>query len=413
MRPNSRPGPAIPHAVSPLLSQAAFGDRLPRETPPGLRRPVAIDVFSGAGGMSLGFEAAGFDVVAAVDKDPVHLATYGYNFPLTELLYRDVETLTGTELLQVAETGIRNHSQTARWDGVVDCLFGGPPCQSFSSMGRQQPDDERAGLVDHFARLVCELRPRSFVMENVPGMLQPRNHAVLQRALSAFTEAGYRLVSDGPFVLDASVFGVPQRRRRVFVVGISADTPFRAGIPTGYVPEVTVGDAIGDLVNVDLFAALMLSDEMALHDGTARWMDENASSYASELRSASWGACYPRIWEKNVLTSSMRTLHSQEVVERWKAVAPGDTDVASRQPRLHSDRLSPVLRAGTGSDHGSHTSCRPIHPRDPRVITVREGARLHGYPDWMRFHRTKWHGFRQVGNSVPPPLARAVASEVA
>ena len=99
-------------------------------------------------------------------------------------------------------------------------------------------------------------------------------------------------------------------------------------------------------------------------------------------------------------------------MERFAATECGTTERVSRFLRLHPDGISNTLRAGTASDHGAYTAPRPIHPKYARVITVREAARLHGYPDWFRFHVTKWNGFREIGNSVPAPLGRAVASEI-
>jgi DNA (cytosine-5)-methyltransferase 1 len=113
-----------------------------------------------------------------------------------------------------------------------------------------------------------------------------------------------------------------------------------------------------------------------------------------------------------LLTSSMRTVHTERSVRRFAATVQGTTEAISRFLRLHPDGICNTLRAGTDAQRGAHTSPRPIHPTSPRVITVREAARLHGYPDWFRFHSTKWHGFRQIGNSVPPPLGRAVAASL-
>jgi len=113
-----------------------------------------------------------------------------------------------------------------------------------------------------------------------------------------------------------------------------------------------------------------------------------------------------------MLTSSMRTIHSPLSKKRFKATPSGETEAVSRFLKLDPDGICNTIRAGTASDRGAFTSPRPIHPYSPRCITVREAARLHSYPDWFRFHTTKWHGFRQVGNSVPPLLGQAVASQV-
>ena len=121
---------------------------------------------------------------------------------------------------------------------------------------------------------------------------------------------------------------------------------------------------------------------------------------------------YRRRFDANTLTSSRRTIHTEKSRERFAKTTPGDTEPVSRFRKLALDGRCNTLRAGTDSARGAFTSPRPIHPIWDRVITVREAARLHSYPDWFRLHVTKWHGFRQVGNSVPPFLGRAVARQV-
>lgn len=138
-----------------------------------------------------------------------------------------------------------------------------------------------------------------------------------------------------------------------------------------------------------------------------------ASAYARVLRGLAEDPkdfSYPREWNVKRLTSSMRTDHTTLSQRRFKKTQWGKVEPVSRFLKLDPDGICNTLRAGTGSDKGAFTSPRPIHPYFPRCITVREAARLHSYPDWFRFHATKWHGFRQIGNSVPPLLGRAVAS---
>jgi DNA (cytosine-5)-methyltransferase 1 len=130
------------------------------------------------------------------------------------------------------------------------------------------------------------------------------------------------------------------------------------------------------------------------------------------LDSDAWHFGYPRLWQPDVLTSSARTVHSEISQQRFAATDPGSVEPISRFFKLSADGVSNTLRAGTDAARGAFTSPRPIHYRFSRCITVREMARLHGFPDWFRFHRTKWHGARQIGNAVPPPLARAVASSL-
>lgn len=136
------------------------------------------------------------------------------------------------------------------------------------------------------------------------------------------------------------------------------------------------------------------------------------SAYARALRVGpprQLGGTRGRSLRRSGLVSGVaRTLHSEEVVERFGRMAGGERDPISRYPRLHWDRPAPVLRAGTGRDHGSFQAARPVHPQEPRVISVREAARLQGFPDWFQFSGTKWHSHRMIGNSVSPQLGRGV-----
>jgi DNA (cytosine-5)-methyltransferase 1 len=170
----------------------------------------------------------------------------------------------------------------------------------------------------------------------------------------------------------------------------------------------SVWEAIGDLPDADDYPELLDSDNVLAKFG-------EPSAYAARLRRLvrdPFDFSRPRPFDEKLLTSSARTVHTAASVERFAATLPGKTESISRFLRLHPDGVCSTLRAGTASDRGAHTSPRPIDPYLPRVITVREAARLHGYPDWFRFHATKWHGFRQIGNSVPPPLAKAVAASL-
>lgn len=381
------------------------------------RRPVAVDLFCGAGGMSLGFEQAGFDVLAAVDNDPVHLATYSFNFPIASTLCADISTISASDVLAAAGAAWRRSYPDDPWDESIDCVLGGPSCQGFSSIGRRDPADKRNVLVLAFVDLVAQLQPRYFVLENVPGILSPKNVSALSALLESIGSSGYDLIGQGPLTLDAQAFGVPQSRKRVFLVGVNRRVPMPS-IPAPSDKRVTVGEAIDDLVNIELFDELLSSDSVRLDRRTLSAMEAKGSLYSQMLRSgpsqsaASVGLQYPRIWDRSVLTASTRTVHSASVRRRFNAIPQGAKEKVGWLPRLKEDAQATTLRAGTGRDHGSHTSPRPIHHLYDRVITVREAARLHSYPDWFRFHSTKWHGFRQVGNSVPPGLARAVATAI-
>lgn len=372
-------------------------------------RPIGIDLFAGAGGMSLGFEQAGFDVAAAVEIDPVHCAVHKFNFPRTAVIPRSVERLTGREIRVAAGIGNR----------PVDCVFGGAPCQGFSLIGHRVFDDPRNSLVLDFVRIVAELDARTFVFENVKGLTVGDHKRFLHELVAAFDARGYEVRLPWR-VLNASNFGTPQSRERLILFGAKKGTSLPdypaaitapagrrggAGLPTG----PSCADALDDLPDAETFAALLHGDAVA----TDRY--GSLSRYAAEMRcrgNEAWHYGHPRLWNPAILTSSARTDHTEISRRRFAETAGGEVEPISRLFKLPADGVSNTLRAGTDGSRGAFTSPRPIHYRYARCVTVREMARLHGFPDWFRFNVTKWHGARQIGNAVPPPLARAVAAEV-
>src|ERR1051326_40788 len=346
----------------------------------------AIDLFCGAGGMALGFEQAGVRVLAAVDASEVSVLTYRCNFPHTEVIMENVAGLTARKL----------KLSTSLIDRPIDVVFGGPPCQGFSVGGKRAPGDPRNQLVLEFGRLVVGLGPKYFVMENVAGYLRPEYTAIRQRFERVVRDGGYGLVR--PIcVLNAAEFGVPQRRMRAFVLGYrESEAP--PVYPTPKKRRVSVAEAIDDLRCIE-GSALLLGD---VYTGALG----QPSAYARRLRAAA------KMRARTVLTGCVRTKHSDETLRRFGLVVPGRAERVSRFIRLTGAGLAPTLRAGTGRENGRFMAPRPIHPEFDRCITVREAARLHSYPDDFVFHEAKWHGIMQIGNSVPPLLARAVATEI-
>jgi DNA (cytosine-5)-methyltransferase 1 len=379
---------------------------------PTKRRPVGVDLFAGAGGMSLGFEQAGFNVAAAVEYDPIHCSTHEFNFPNCAAICRSVADIDAAYIRRESKIG----------DGRVDVVFGGAPCQGFSMIGKRALDDPRNSLVHHFVRLVVDLKASYFVFENVRGLTIGKHANFLAEIIQEFQKNGYRVDEDYR-VLNAANYGVPQDRRRLFLFGA------RKGSPLPIYPEPTheprkkakgnhgdlflehtptVWEALRDLPEADEYEELLDRDWVR-----ARF--KVPTKYSASLRGHEADPddySVPREFDSSLLTSSLRTIHTDLSKKRFSETPPGDTEPISRFLKLDPKGICNTIRAGTASDHGAFTSPRPIHPYSPRCITVREAARLHSYPDWFRLHVTKWHGFRQIGNSVPPFLARAVASKV-
>jgi DNA (cytosine-5)-methyltransferase 1 len=286
-------------------------------------------------------------------------------------------------------------------------------------IGHRALDDPRNSLVREFVRIVAELKASYFVFENVKGLTIGEHKVLLEELIEEFARLGYR--TRLPWrVLDTADYGVPQHRERLILIGARtgirlpeypeaafrpADVARRGLLPMG----PSCRDALGDLPNAEQFEDLAYADEVP----TVEW--GRPSRYAREMRCIgvdSWHFGYVRQWDRRLLTSSLRTEHTEISRRRFEATPPGHVEPISRFYKLSAEGLSNTLRAGTDSSRGAFTSPRPIHYAYPRCITVREMARLHGFPDWFRFHQTKWHGARQIGNAVPPPLARAIAMQV-
>ncbi|MEN9568367.1 MAG: hypothetical protein RLZZ69_3563 [Cyanobacteriota bacterium] len=384
-------------------------------------RPIAVDLFAGAGGMTLGFEQAGFDVLAAVELDPIHASVHEYNFPFWTTICRSVSQTSAQEIRE----------QSAIGDRDIDVVFGGPPCQGFSLMGKRDLSDERNSLVFDFVRLVLDLQPKYFVLENVRGITVGKQRQVLETVMTEFPQHGYQ-VRQNPQILNAANYGVPQNRQRLFLLGCRQgltlpqypdaktcfpqkdhQTKLQSNCPASSrlhsLPNTpTVGEAIGDLPEVNHYPELKLRDWVVANYG-------QPSSYAHKLRNPTLvtdNYAYKREYPAKLLTCSRRTNHTSQTITRFAQTIPGKSDRISHFYRLDLTGICTTLRAGTASNRGAFTSPRPIHPVTPRCITVREAARLHSYPDWFMFHATKWHGFRQIGNSVPPLLAQAIAQEI-
>jgi DNA (cytosine-5)-methyltransferase 1 len=363
-------------------------------------RPKIIDLFAGAGGFSLGAHLAGFSPALAIEIDRNLGYSRGINFPGSKTLYSDITTVDPAFALREANIE----------PGELSGIIGGPPCQGFSEMGRRDPSDERNGLVGRFFDYVVALEPAFFVMENVPGILDADLRFHLDQGLERVSTS-YVIV--GPIVLNAKDFGAATTRERVIVVGYRADR----------VNAVNERDflaaQIGSSKVLDAISDVPPPQSVEIDSSGHAW-----GYYAPELlplasyaRRARQGP--PRGLGNRQIRDAVRelrvsglqpTLHTPAVRARFESLEPGQVDSVSKYPRLRWDGVCTTLRAGTGRDRGSFQAARPIHPTEHRVITVREAARLQGFPDWFQFHPTIWHSFRMIGNSVSPYFAKAILS---
>lgn len=362
-------------------------------------RPLAIDLFAGAGGLSLGLEQAGFDVIAAVEIDPIHSCVHEYNFPKCAVLAHPIEKISGDDIRKAA-----NLPNTT----TIDLVAGGAPCQGFSLIGQRALDDPRNQLVKHYIRIIDELKPNYCLFENVKGLTVGKHKEFLNEIIQELEAIGYDIVKPWQ-VLNAKDFGVPQSRERLFLLGT------RKGLTQPEYPNseeftpVNCEQALGDIPDAELFVELESSDSVPFK------YVKRASGYSSLMRCTNdeaWKLGHKRNWNSKVLTGSLRTNHTEISRRRFSETPAGKVESVSRLFKLPPNGVSNTLRAGTDSARGAFTSPRPIHYNFDRCITVREMARLHGFPDWFRFHETKWHGARQIGNAVPPQLAYALGRQV-
>jgi DNA (cytosine-5)-methyltransferase 1 len=320
-----------------------------------MKKAIGIELFAGCGGLSTGFLDAGLHVVAGyeIDKRAVDVYNYNHSYRGSVGFEVDLSTASGSELLQLA--GIKS----------VDFMIGGPPCQPFSIAGKMRGSlDSRADLVRHYVRLVGELEPSAFVFENVPNLAAIDDGKVLKKIKASLARLGYSVQHQ---VVSAASFGVPQNRKRLLIIGFRGKCVPRFPAPTHGIPgrpAVSCSEAIGDLPTSGEFGETGVFN----HEPTA---------------------------------------HSRDMIERLHRLEPGKRERGSFHDRLHPDRPSYTLRAGSGN----FSPLRPVHYSQDRVITVRESARLQGFSDdfiWPdRVPRLQQ--YRQVGNAVPPPFARAVA----
>lgn len=362
----------------------------------------SIDLFSGCGGMTLGFGWAGFHSVLASDIDENCQKTFETNFSKTPFLCGDIATIQKKEFDNI----IQNQP--------IDVIIGGPPCQGFSLANKRRnkvSEDPRNKLFYEFVKIINWYNPKSFVMENVKGLLSMDKGKVIEQIENEFRHAGIHGYEVQTKVLKASDYGVPQSRERVFIMGIRKDLGRIPEFPHPNVQEIiTVNDAISDLPTIHAGEG----------DETMDYPSSPQNDYQKFMRKYASKVC-----------NHIAMKHTPRLVERFRAIRPGQNllDVwethgavqrgnpsvkseikfSQNNQRLHADKPAPTIAASFQSNF--------IHPFLDRNFTAREGARLQSFPDDFIFEgmRTKmsWEKglsqYQQIGNAVPPLLAMEVA----
>ena len=335
-------------------------------------QPTVLDLFCGCGGLSLGFIQAGFDVKLGIDYWQDAITTYTTTHKGTQGIVADLFNITPEQISQ--QTQIKQ----------IDVIIGGPPCQGFSIAGKRMIDDERNQLYKAFVDFVRFYQPKAFLMENVPNIMSMGKGAIKQQITQDFEQLGYIVKSQ---ILMASDYGVPQNRKRAFFVGFKNGTIFE--FPKQTVNQyVTVKQAISDL------------PDYSVDDGAAYPL-LGSSEYQHMMRQNSTGLFNHQITQHNDKTKEIIALvpdggNYKSLPEHLRQTR----NVNIAWTRLNSQK--PSFTIDTGHRHHFHYEFN-------RVPTVRESARIQSFPDDFVLLGTKTSQYKQVGNAVPPMLAKVIA----
>lgn len=370
------------------------------------RKPVVIDLFCGAGGMSLGFELGGFEIGMGIDSDKFACETHNLNFQ-GRCHNTQIEHIEDPRTL-LAESGYNS----------FDVVVGGPPCQGFSRVGRgkirslqedptDEIDDPRNQYYRHFIRFVKTLKPLFFVMENVPDMRTYKDgeRLLLDKAIEEFRKSDYEVEFK---ILQADHYGVPQTRRRLFLVGNRLDLPIVWPEETHSDEPRTVWDAISDL-------------PIVAHGAREQIMSYEARCDLNEYQE------FMREGAGSKVTGHQTRWHNDQDLEafRWMPEGGKYIDLPDRFKRyrddIFQDKYRKLLRdepSWTVEAHLAKDCYRHIYPsrenepEPPRTISAREAARLQSFPDRFQFAGAMTRQFHQIGNAVPPLLAKAIAKTI-
>lgn len=347
-----------------------------------------IDIFCGCGGFSSGFKGAGFTPILGIDVWKDAILTYNNNFKEALTINQDIEELTPEEIIKSSNLNIEE----------IDIIIGGPPCQGFSISGNRMIDDPRNRLYKQFVNLVNYVRPNVFVMENVLGLVKLFKGQIVEQVIDDFTNVGYNVSYQ---IINSADFGVPQIRKRVFFVGVRKDLNnkhFEFPLKThgvGLKKYVTCEDAISDLPPISNPNEIMEENN---------YISEPLTEYQKMIRNTA-----------TTVYNHIATKHNEKTIEIIKMVPDGGNyknlpkdlwntrKVNIAWTRMNSKKPSFTIDTG----HNHH-----FHYKENRVPTVRESARIQSFDDSFVFYGTKTSQLKQVGNAVPPLVAKAIALKI-
>jgi DNA (cytosine-5)-methyltransferase 1 len=370
------------------------------------KKPKSISLFAGAGGCSLGFKNAGFEIVYATDIDEKAIETYKKNFPETKAECRDINDIDFHQLLGKLDLA----------EGDLDMLIGGPPCQGFSTAGTRFWDDPRNHLLKQYVRALEIIKPKWFMMENVEGLLTTKNGEYVYEAVKAFITLGYHIRLEKVYIQE---YGVPQRRKRVIIlgnrVGINFNFPKPLSKSYGHIyrkAEVTMADALFGLPkpsveNVPLAYSEKLAGHWAEILGNPQGkVTEHLSTKFEKVQQMRINALGPGETMKNLPIELQHSSFVKRANRRVKDGTPSEKrgGPPSGLKRLLNDEPSLTITSAATREF--------IHPTENRTLTIRECARIQTFPDNFEFVGSQNEKIKQIGNAIPPLLAFHFASTV-
>lgn len=350
-----------------------------------MKKYNVIDLFAGVGGLSYGFsKLPEFNIVAANEIEKDISVAYTLNHPNVKMINCDINDLDEAKLDEVLE------------GQKVDIVVGGPPCQSYSTVGKRQMD-ARANLFMQYKRVLQIIQPRAFVFENVVGILSMDHGHLFERVQAEFEEIGYTLKYR---VLNAVDYGVPQQRERVILVGFKGNNPFEYPEPThgeGKKPYVTLKDAIGDL------PVLKSGQHSEVYDRPA---DNEFLKFVRSSDCALTEHAAPKNGAH--LIKIMEALQDGQSKDDLPEEIRPKSGYGNTYAKLWWEKPSTTITR----NFACPSSSRCIHPRDSRAMSIREGARLQSFPDDYQFYGSDGMKRLEIGNAVPPLLSVAIASQM-
>ena len=360
---------------------------------------TVIDLFSGCGGLALGFKWAGFQTLLASDVDENCEKTYSYNFPNVPFIKDDLRSISTRKIKQVITE-------------KVDVVIGGPPCQGFSLANKNRnkvKHDPRNELFYEFVRVVTDIQPKAFVMENVKGLLSMQKGKVIKLMKEEFENAGLGYQVEFK-VLMASDYGVPQNRQRVIMIGIRKDLGLLPEFPhKTYERPLTVWQAISDLPQIKASEGVeQMSYETQCQNTYQQFMRRKSEKVYNHIAMRHTKRLIDRFMVIKAGQSLAHVPQEHAAVKRGKPTEKSKIVFSQNNQRLHAHKPAPTIAASFQSNF--------IHPYLNRNFTAREGARLQSFPDDFIFQgmRTKmsWEKglsqYQQIGNAVPPLLGYAI-----